>query len=415
MSENEIKIISKEEYQDEESSEQKIIFDNTIFEQIKGKELDLSVEKVLEIPILRNLFKRQKEEYYVVSQKEHIIDCKYTRGKAYIPIINKRMINKEIQDIKAKTPIKYVHLGGTEILIKACFREGIDTPIEIYLADDRIVHPIEKSIISAVKGNLIYQKFKFTISANYTVSLTDKNIDRSLVLYWKMSGIELAPGSKLFTARCKNLYILTTKHKITARNKINKIKIENPFEKIITVIDNNDYSYKEIDIEENLEIVKERLSTSSVPNTLTRATSSRMSTSKRKYEIPQSLLDKEEITPYHYFITGIIDQRKYKILINTGQEENYITRELVLEEEIIRTGHTCPGLPSEIVNTNEETTEKEIIIGGILLIIQFKIYQGDHNITLGIKWLEKVKPYNIENEQLTITCQNKKIIIKRTK
>ena len=61
MSENEIKITSKEEYQDEESSEQKIIFDNTIFEQIKGKELDLSVEKVLEIPILRNWFKRQKK------------------------------------------------------------------------------------------------------------------------------------------------------------------------------------------------------------------------------------------------------------------------------------------------------------------------------------------------------------------
>ena len=42
-------------------------------------------------------------------------------------------------------PIKYVHLGGTEILIKACFREGIDTPIELYLADDRI---IKKGFIS---------------------------------------------------------------------------------------------------------------------------------------------------------------------------------------------------------------------------------------------------------------------------
>ena len=61
-----------------------------------------------------------------------------------------------------------------------------------------------------------------------------------------MSGIELAPGSKVFTARCKNLYILTTKNKITAKNKIDKIKIENPFERIITVIDNNDYSYKEL-------------------------------------------------------------------------------------------------------------------------------------------------------------------------
>ena len=57
-----------------------------------------------------------------------------------------------------------------------------------------------------------------------------------------MSGIELASGSKIFTTRCKNLYILTTKHKVTARNKIDKIKVENPFEEIITVIDNNDYS-----------------------------------------------------------------------------------------------------------------------------------------------------------------------------
>ncbi|MFV1411421.1 hypothetical protein QMK84_28580, partial [Klebsiella pneumoniae] len=73
-----------------------------------------------------------------------------------------------------------------------------------------------------------------------------------------------------------------------------------------------------------------------------RATSLRMSTSKRNYEIPQNLLDTEESTPYHYFITEIIDQRKYKILINTGQEENYITRELVLEEEIIKKiGHIC--------------------------------------------------------------------------
>ena len=44
-----------------------------------------------------------------------------------------------------------------------------------------------------------------------------------------MSGIELAPGSKLFTARCKNLYLLTTKHKITARNKIDKIENRKSF------------------------------------------------------------------------------------------------------------------------------------------------------------------------------------------
>ncbi|WMV50172.1 hypothetical protein MTR67_043557, partial [Solanum verrucosum] len=220
MTETDIQIITKEKYQDEESAEQKKIFDNNIFEQIKGKELDLSLEKIFEIPTIRNWLKRQKEEYYVVSQKEHIIDWKYTKGKAKIPIINKRIINKEIQDIKAKNPIKYVYLGRTEILIKACFREGINTHIEVYLADERIIQPIEKSIISVVKGNLIYQKFKFIISSNYSVAINDRNIDKSLVLYWRMSGIELAPGSKIFTARCKNLYVLTTKHQITAKNKI---------------------------------------------------------------------------------------------------------------------------------------------------------------------------------------------------
>ncbi|WMV32926.1 hypothetical protein MTR67_026311, partial [Solanum verrucosum] len=220
MTEKNIQIITQADHITEESTEQKVIFDINIFEQIKGKELDLSVEKIFKVPIIKNLFKRQKEEYYVVSQKEHIIDCKYTKGKAKIPIINKRIINKEIQEIKAKDPIKYVHLGGTEILIKECFRAGIDTVIEIYLADDRIIEPIEKSIISAVKRNLIYQKFKFIINANYSVAVNDRNIDKSLVLYWKMSGIELAPGSKIFTARCKILYVLTTKHKITAKNKI---------------------------------------------------------------------------------------------------------------------------------------------------------------------------------------------------
>ncbi|WMV09588.1 hypothetical protein MTR67_002973 [Solanum verrucosum] len=37
MTETNIQIITKEKYQDGESAEQNIIFDNSIFEQIKGK------------------------------------------------------------------------------------------------------------------------------------------------------------------------------------------------------------------------------------------------------------------------------------------------------------------------------------------------------------------------------------------
>ena len=48
------------------------------------------------------------------------------------------------------------------------------------------------------------------------------------------------------------------------------------------------------------------------------------------------------------------------------------------------------------------------------MVIKFKIYQGNENITLGIKWLEQVKSYNLEDKQLTINYDNKNIIIKRT-
>ncbi|KAG5606272.1 hypothetical protein H5410_027764 [Solanum commersonii] len=74
----------------------------------------------------------------------------------------------------------------------------------------------------------------------------------------------------------------------------------------------------------------------------------------------------KEIEPYHYYITGIIEQRKHIIIINTGQEENYIPRELVDEEEIISKKQACPELPKEL-SCIEDTIEKKVIIGGIII------------------------------------------------
>ena len=73
MTEKDIKIITKEEYLNDEGMEQKIIFDSNIFDEIKGKELDLSAEKIFKIPTIKNIFTRKKDEYYVVCQKEQLI------------------------------------------------------------------------------------------------------------------------------------------------------------------------------------------------------------------------------------------------------------------------------------------------------------------------------------------------------
>ena len=56
MTEENIKIIREEDYTEDNYTKQKIIFDSNIFEKVKDKEMDLSVEKVFEIPRIKNLF-----------------------------------------------------------------------------------------------------------------------------------------------------------------------------------------------------------------------------------------------------------------------------------------------------------------------------------------------------------------------
>ena len=63
MTEEDIKIITKEEYLNDEGTEQKRIFDSNIFDKIKGKELNLSVEKIFKIPTIKNIFTRKKVDY----------------------------------------------------------------------------------------------------------------------------------------------------------------------------------------------------------------------------------------------------------------------------------------------------------------------------------------------------------------
>ena len=134
------------------------------------------------------------------------------------------------------------------------------------------------------------------------------------------------------------------------KNKINKIQIESPFEQFVKIIDNNDYSYRDIDIEENLEIINDRIST----------------TKRIAYEKPESSSSSKR-TSYEtnsisnlnqYYITGKINEKEYLILLNTGQEENYIAKYLIKNEEIKTDNDICPDLPKCLIN-NKNIAEKK--------------------------------------------------------
>ena len=100
--------------------------------------------------------------------------------------------------------------------------------------------------------------------------------------------------------------------------------------------------------------------------------------------------------------------------MNTGQEENYIARYLVRNEEIKIDNNICPDLPRSLIN-NKNLAEKEIILGVRKIKIEFEVKEEMQkaDIILGIKWLEQVKPYNIEHTQLTLTYNKEKLFLRR--
>ena len=115
-----------------------------------------------------------------------------------------------------------------------------------------------------------------------------------------------------------------------------------------------------------------------------------------------------------YYITRKINEKEYLILLNTGQEKNYIAKYLVKNEEIKTDNNICPDLPRSLIN-NKNLAEKEIILGVRKIKIEFEVKEEMQkaDIILGIKWLEQVKPYNIEHTQLTLTYNKEKLFLKR--
>jgi len=77
--------------------------------------------------------------------------------------------------------IKYVHLQEIQIAVKACFKEGINSPIILSLYDRRFSN-IQNSHLGTLQGRVIYKKLIFKCYPTYSVTLRSKNIEDALNL-----------------------------------------------------------------------------------------------------------------------------------------------------------------------------------------------------------------------------------------
>ncbi|CAN1172121.1 hypothetical protein LINPERHAP2_LOCUS29995 [Linum perenne] len=110
---------------------------------------------------------------------------------------------------------------------------GINAPIELEIRDDRIIDQ-EESIIAKGSGNLNCGIIKFDINLQQGLSLTDENLDSSIVIKYELKREDLMKeNSKPFSVTYQINYALTNSHhSLTFKDK-EVITIEDLFKPII--------------------------------------------------------------------------------------------------------------------------------------------------------------------------------------
>ncbi|CAN1262438.1 hypothetical protein LINPERPRIM_LOCUS11285 [Linum perenne] len=175
---------------------------------------------------LSKLFNRDNIIKYGKMIGEVAIPFNQANGIFLVQIINKEQIRKRLSKLKPeeRAKIAYIHISTIQIIIKSTMKLGINAPIELEIRDDRIINQ-EESIIAKGSGNLSYGIIKFDINLQQGLSLTDENLDSSVIIKYELK------RSDLITYQI-NYALTNSHHSLTFKDK-EVITIEDLFRPIV--------------------------------------------------------------------------------------------------------------------------------------------------------------------------------------
>ncbi|CAN1781799.1 hypothetical protein LINPERHAP1_LOCUS15567 [Linum perenne] len=184
---------------------------------------------------LSKLFNRDNIIKYGKMIGEVAIPFNQANGNFLVQIINKEQIGKRLSKLKIeeRKKIAYIHISTIQIIIKSTMKLGINAPIELEIRDDRLLDQ-DESIIAKGLGNLSCGIIKFDINLQQGLSLSDENLDSSIVIKYELKREDLMKeNSKPFSVTYQINYALTNSHhSLTFRDK-EVITIEDLFKPII--------------------------------------------------------------------------------------------------------------------------------------------------------------------------------------
>ncbi|KAL2252044.1 UNVERIFIED_CONTAM: movement protein [Sesamum indicum] len=130
------------------------------------------------------LNQRKHHIIYKVSSGEFAIPMELTGNVMEMQLIPKEEILEELSKFREEVAItmKWIHIGTIEVVIKATFKEGIDSEIHLSIMDRRI-NNLRDGCLGTMIGNLYAGKLMFDIHPRIAYNLADQDFSRVLTLH----------------------------------------------------------------------------------------------------------------------------------------------------------------------------------------------------------------------------------------
>ena len=182
---------------------------------------------------------RKLIRYFRLHTTEQAVDVQHLQGNILLRLMTQDIIGKVLDEIptRERDLIKYVHLQGIQIAVKACVKEEINSPIILSLHDQRFINILKNSYLRTLQENLIYKKLISECYPNYSLTLRSKYIEDTLNLQFKLlTDIGLQPGNNALSFYYRGLYIFNTDFPIKKVKQTGKITVDPIFSTVSIVI-----------------------------------------------------------------------------------------------------------------------------------------------------------------------------------
>ncbi|KAL2237553.1 UNVERIFIED_CONTAM: movement protein [Sesamum indicum] len=157
---------------------------------------------------------RKHHIIYKVSSGEFVISMELTGNVMEMQLIPKEEILEELSKLREEVAItmKWIHIETIEVVIRATFKEGIDSEIHLSIMDRRI-NNLRNGCLGIMIGNLYAGKLMFGIHPRIGYNLADQDFSRVLTLHQDFKRKDLMrEGNRPYSITYRIAYALSNTH-----------------------------------------------------------------------------------------------------------------------------------------------------------------------------------------------------------